>query len=78
MRATLPALTSSLALVPFLPAFDRVCGALTGTGLKGAADASNRAEINELVLKLEPMNPTESAASSPLLNGVWELLYTGG
>jgi len=49
-----------------------------GTGLKGAADASNRAEINELVLKLEPLNPTESAASSSLLNGVWELLYTGG
>lgn len=49
-----------------------------GTGLKGAADPSNRAEINELVLKLEPMNPTESAATSPLLNGVWELLYTGG
>jgi len=49
-----------------------------GTGLKGAADASNRAEINELVLKLEPLNPTATAALSPLLNGVWELLYTGG
>jgi hypothetical protein len=31
-----------------------------------------------MVLKLEPMNPTEKAAGSPLLNGVWELLYTGG
>lgn len=49
-----------------------------GSGLKGAADSANRAEINELVLKLEAMNPAESAASSPLLNGVWELLYTGG
>merc|ERR1719199_949513 len=29
-------------------------------------------------LKVEAMNPAESAASSPLLNGVWELLYTGG
>ena len=49
-----------------------------GSGLKGAADPANRAEINEMVLKLEPMNPTELATSSPLLNGVWELLYTGG
>ena len=49
-----------------------------GSGLKGAADAANRAEINELVLKLESQNPSENAAGSSLLNGVWELLYTGG
>lgn len=30
------------------------------------------------MLKLEPMNPTESPAKSPVLNGVWEFLYTGG
>ncbi len=49
-----------------------------GSGLKGAADSANRAEINELVLKLETQNPTQQPAESPLLNGVWELLYTGG
>jgi len=49
-----------------------------GSGLKGAADSANRAEINELVLKLETQNPTAQPAESPLLNGVWELLYTGG
>lgn len=49
-----------------------------GSGLKGAADPANRAEINEMVLKLESVNPTESPAQSTLLNGVWELLYTGG
>jgi len=49
-----------------------------GSGLKGAADPANRAEINELVLKLEQMSPTETPAESALLNGVWELLYTGG
>lgn len=49
-----------------------------GSGLKGAADSANRAEVNELVLKLETKNPTTESASSPLLNGVWELLYTGG
>ena len=49
-----------------------------GSGLKGAADPANRAEINEMVLKLESMNPTEDPALSSQLNGVWELLYTGG
>lgn len=37
-----------------------------------------RTEVNELMLKLEPMNPTEEPARSPVLNGVWEFLYTGG
>ena len=65
------------------PALENLKGDLmtqlsVGSGLKGAADPANRAEINEMVLKLEPMNPTELATSSPLLNGVWELLYTGG
>jgi hypothetical protein len=49
-----------------------------GSGLKGAADSANRADINEMVLKLETQNPTSEPAESPLLNGVWELLYTGG
>lgn len=30
------------------------------------------------MLKLEPMNPTDQPARSPVLNGVWEFLYTGG
>ncbi|CAM9667597.1 unnamed protein product [Ectocarpus fasciculatus] len=37
-----------------------------------------RTEVNELMLKLEPMNPTEKPAASAILNGVWEFLYTGG
>ena len=37
-----------------------------------------RANINEAILKLEAMNPTENPASSPLLNGVWRLRYAGG
>lgn len=49
-----------------------------GSGLKQAADQSNRIKVNEALLRLEPHNPTENPASSPLLNGVWELLYTGG
>lgn len=49
-----------------------------GTGLKGAADAANRAEVNELVLGLEKNNPTEEPAASELLNGGWEMIYTGG
>jgi len=49
-----------------------------GTGLKGAANPANRVEVNEILLKLERHNPTESPAESALLNGVWEMLYTGG
>ena len=49
-----------------------------GTGLKGAADTRNREQVNEIVLVLERMNPTASPAESDLLNGDWEMLYTGG
>lgn len=41
-------------------------------------DKETRAKINEALLKLESMNPTESPAYSPLLNGVWSLKYAGG
>jgi len=37
-----------------------------------------RAQINEALLKLEALNPTENPTSSPLLNGVWSLRYSGG
>ena len=37
-----------------------------------------RSAINEALYKLEALNPTDSPAASPLLNGVWELRYCGG
>ena len=37
-----------------------------------------RAKINEALLKLECMNPTDDPTSSALLNGVWSLKYAGG
>jgi hypothetical protein len=37
-----------------------------------------RASINEAILNLEKMNPTEDPADSSLLNGVWTLRYAGG
>lgn len=37
-----------------------------------------RAEINEALLALEQLNPTNDPAYSPLLNGVWTLRYSGG
>ena len=49
-----------------------------GTGLKGAADSRNREQVHEIVLMLERMNPTDSPAESDLLNGDWEMIYTGG
>lgn len=37
-----------------------------------------RTSINEALLKLEAMNPTQQPTTSPLLNGVWSLRYAGG
>lgn len=47
----------------------------TNVGL--APSEETRAEINEVLLKLEALNPTEKPATSPLLNGIWELRYAG-
>lgn len=53
---------------------------LLPTDLAGvdSMDATKRADINEALLKLERMNPTDDPAFSPLLNGVWTLRYAGG
>jgi len=37
-----------------------------------------RSDINEALLKLEALNPTDEPTESPLLNGVWSLRYAGG
>mmetsp|Transcript_20500 Transcript_20500/g.33479 ORF Transcript_20500/g.33479 Transcript_20500/m.33479 type:complete len:283 (+) Transcript_20500:99-947(+) len=47
-------------------------------GSSGEISAEDRAEINEAILKLEALNPTEDPVYSPLINGVWTLRYAGG
>lgn len=44
----------------------------------GEVSESARAEINEVLFKLEALNPTSEPAQSSLLNGEWELKYSGG
>lgn len=44
----------------------------------GEISAYDRASINEAILKLEALNPTENPVYSPLINGVWMLRYAGG
>jgi len=44
----------------------------------GDVDNDIRTRINEELIKLEALNPTESPAMSNLLNGVWILRYSGG
>lgn len=44
----------------------------------GEVAADDRAAINEAILKLEALNPTEDPVYSPLINGVWNLRYAGG
>lgn len=41
-------------------------------------DSATRSAINEALIKLEAMNPTEDPTTSSLLNGVWTLKYSGG
>mmetsp|Transcript_11661 Transcript_11661/g.35383 ORF Transcript_11661/g.35383 Transcript_11661/m.35383 type:complete len:242 (-) Transcript_11661:154-879(-) len=43
-----------------------------------AGDTFNRPEILEVLLKLEPQNPTEEPAYSDKLVGSWELRYDAG
>ena len=57
------------AVLAELPALD---------GLSLVVDAATRSSINEALLRLERLSPTEDAARSPLLNGVWTLRYAGG
>jgi hypothetical protein len=51
---------------------------LIAGGLLNFASPQKRAAVNELLLKLEALNPTQQPAYSVLLNGQWEFLYTGG
>jgi len=44
----------------------------------GEVSDGQRARINEALLKLESLNPTNSPAASALLNGVWCLRYAAG
>ena len=41
----------------------------------GPINAEDRASINEAILKLEALNPTEDPVYSSELNGVWTLRY---
>ena len=47
-------------------------------GLSADVSTEARSAINEALLKLESMNPTDNPTMSPLLNGVWELRYAAG
>lgn len=49
-----------------------------GTDLGSDVTESKRVMVNELLVKLERTNPTQSPATSPLLNGEWDLVYAGG
>jgi len=42
------------------------------------SNQDQRTSINEALLKLEQLNPTTNPATSPMLNGVWDLRYAGG
>lgn len=46
--------------------------------LATSVDSATRASINEALIKLEALNPTEDPTTSSLLNGVWKLKYSGG
>jgi len=47
-------------------------------GSSGEISSEDRAAINEAILKLEALNPTEDPVYSSSINGVWTLRYAGG
>mmetsp|Transcript_29859 Transcript_29859/g.97676 ORF Transcript_29859/g.97676 Transcript_29859/m.97676 type:complete len:278 (+) Transcript_29859:71-904(+) len=49
---------------------------VVGTAV-GDVSSDLRASVTELLLSLEPANPTEDPATSPLLNGVWDVAFSG-
>ena len=57
---------------------DSVFDVLPGVSDSLEVDSDTRAAINEALLKLERVNPTDEPAYSPLLNGIWTLRYAGG
>jgi len=44
----------------------------------GEVSSDDRAAINEAIIRLEALNPTEDPVYSPLFNGVFTLKYSGG
>lgn len=64
---------------PALDSYDKSDLIATVTdGLSKEVTSSQRVVVNELLMKLEGSNPTESPATSALLNGMWELVYSAG
>ena len=51
--------------------------AVVSTSQPSGASETTRASVLELLAKLEPANPTQAPATSPLLNGCWTVVYTG-
>ena len=68
-KPSTPSETVVTSIMDYLPSTISTSGEIT---------AEDRASINESVLKLEALNPTEDPVYSPLLNGVWNLRYAGG
>lgn len=50
---------------------------VSGTARGKAASPAQRAAILHLLTQLEAVNPTPNPANSPLINGMWALLYQG-
>ena len=71
-----PAMTEDIA--EGAPLKEDLMMTVGGGGIGSGVSASKRILVNELLIKLEAANPTAAAATSPLLNGEWELMYTGG
>jgi len=49
-----------------------------GTSRGANVPLGTRADISELVVRLEAVNPVERPVESPLIDGNWRLLYTSG
>ena len=72
-----PAAPDAVAAPPPSPK-EELLGVIGTTGPAGSAVSEDlRSTVIELLMKVEAANPTDAPATSPLLNGVWELVYSG-
>ena len=77
-RAGLPCATAADSSVDASPSLkEQLVTAIGSDGLASAPSLNQQMEITEVIMALSSTNPTAEPARSPLLNGKWELQFSG-
>ena len=77
-RAGLPCATAADSSADASPSLkEQLVTAIGSDGLASAPSLNQQMEITEVIMALSSTNPTAEPARSPLLNGKWELQFSG-